>query len=180
MMIRLKVHVARMVGHVASTDRHVASIGWRKLIQDFDGETWRKHHLEDLGADGKIILKRILTERAWRVWTGFVLFVCKCVLYCCHRLCAVLLPPSVCCTAATGCVLYCCHRLCAVLLPPAVYCTAATVSNQLQTSISIFMWIRLGKKGRLLCKRWWNFWLRKMMGISWIPEELAAYQERLG
>lgn len=32
-------------------------------MQKFDGKTWDKDHLEDLGVDGKIILKLILEKR---------------------------------------------------------------------------------------------------------------------
>jgi len=30
-----------------------------------------KEHLEDQGVSGSIILKRILKEKGWEVWTGF-------------------------------------------------------------------------------------------------------------
>jgi hypothetical protein len=34
--------------------------------------TYVKNRLEDLGADGKIILRIILKKWAGRVWTGFI------------------------------------------------------------------------------------------------------------
>ena len=33
--------------------------------------------------------------------------------------------------------------------------------------------------GSLLCTWWWNFSFHKMRGISWISEELSAFQEGL-
>jgi hypothetical protein len=45
--------------------------------------------------------------------------LCKCALYCCHRV-----SPNVYCTAATGC-----HQMCTVLLPPGVNPIAVINNN---------------------------------------------------
>jgi hypothetical protein len=34
----------------------------KKYIQNFSQKIWRRDHLEDLGIDGKIILKQVLTQ----------------------------------------------------------------------------------------------------------------------
>jgi hypothetical protein len=39
--------------------------------------------------------------------------------------------------------------------------------------------LRIGTGGRLLWMRWWTFGFRKMRGVSWLGEELLAYQEGL-
>jgi hypothetical protein len=49
---------------------------WRgrgeKGIGDFNGKTWRKEELEDLGVDGKIILPWIIRVCNGNVWIGFI------------------------------------------------------------------------------------------------------------
>jgi hypothetical protein len=52
---------------------HVAGMGQEKYIQGFGGELRERDHLEDVGVDGRIILKWIFKkwdEEAWTGWTG--------------------------------------------------------------------------------------------------------------
>jgi hypothetical protein len=62
--------------------------------------------------------------------------VCKCVMYCCHRV-------------LTECVMYCCHR---VLTECVMYC-CHRVSNQLRLNIYIYIYIYISYN-ILLCISW--------------------------
>jgi hypothetical protein len=54
--------------------RHVASIGKRKKLHAWFwwGNPREEVHLDDLGVDGRIILKFILQNRIGVLWTGLI------------------------------------------------------------------------------------------------------------
>jgi hypothetical protein len=44
-----------------------------------------RDHLEDLGADGTRILKQILRQQGWKMWTGFMWLRRELVAGCCEH-----------------------------------------------------------------------------------------------
>jgi hypothetical protein len=68
--------------------------------------------------------------------------VCKCVMYCCHRVCKYVMY---CCHRVCKCVMYCCHRVCKCVMycchrvcKCVMYC-CHRVSTQLRFTVRVYI-----------------------------------------
>jgi hypothetical protein len=50
------------------------------------------------------------------------------------------------------------------------------LKKQVMSMWTGFIWLRIGASGESLCKRQWIFGFHKRRGISWLAEQLSAYQ----